>query len=66
MIDVCAAILEETSIEVGPETPLDDIDLDSLEFLNLVLYLSEKAGKEIPDGQIAQMKTVGDLMRELA
>lgn len=65
-IEVCKAIQKETGQFVTPDTEVEDIDADSLEFLNLLLVLSEQAGKEIPDSRIAHLHTVADIAKELA
>lgn len=63
---VLAVIARETGQTVTDQTSLDDLGLDSLEFLDLLLALGRETGKEIPDETVAGLKTVGDLAREYA
>jgi acyl carrier protein len=53
----------QTQVEspVTPDTPLDELDLDSLELLNLQLECQNEFGKSIPDAKQAELQTVGDL-----
>jgi acyl carrier protein len=45
--------------EVGPgETLQEALDLDSIDFLNLVVGLSESIGVEIPERDYPQLSTV--------
>jgi acyl carrier protein len=45
--------------EVGPgETLQEALDLDSIDFLNLVVGLSESVGVEIPERDYPQLSTV--------
>lgn len=60
MIDVCAVIEQETGESVTPTTPLDQLNVDSLEFLELLVVLG------IPSDDIGSFETVGDLMRVAA
>lgn len=60
IVDVLAIVREETGQDVTPETKLETLHMDSLEFLNLLTRLS------IPDAKIEDLETVGDLMREIA
>ena len=63
---VLQIIEAETGQKVTPETSLDSLDIDSLEFLQLLIQLSEVSGKTMPDDKIAGIRTVGDLIREMA
>ncbi len=47
-----------TDSTVVPETPIDALGMDSLEFLELLVELN------IPVEKSAQMETVADLIRE--
>lgn len=60
MIDVCAVIERETGQKVTEGTPLEELNVDSLEFLDLLLTLGI-----LIDGS-DKFQTVGDLVRELA
>jgi acyl carrier protein len=63
--EVCAVIESETGRPVTAETRVEDIQADSLEFLNLLLVLGEQAGKEIPNAHIDRLHTVADIAAEL-
>lgn len=58
--------LEGRGIEgskVSPEASLvDDLDLDSLDTVELTLHLEETYGIEIPDSDLEQLATVGDAL----
>jgi hypothetical protein len=58
MIDVCAVIEQETGQKVIGETPLDELNVDSLEFLDLLIVLG------VPNDGV--FYTVGDLMKAVA
>ena len=52
---------------ITPETNLiDDLGADSLASVELVMALEEAAGISIDDGDVAGLKTVGDIMNYLA
>lgn len=65
-MNILEIIEVETGTKVTNETSLDSIDVDSLEFLHLLLQLGEVTGKYISDAKIASIRTVGDLVRELS
>ena len=44
----------------------DDLGADSLSSVELVMALEEAAGISIDDGDVAGLKTVGDIMNYLA
>jgi acyl carrier protein len=46
---------------VTADTPLEELDLDSLELLNLQVECQAQFGKSIPDRTQAELHTVGDL-----
>lgn len=54
----------ETGIEVTPETRLEDLPIDSLDFIELLHVIGERFG-EIPDAAIAKINTVGDLLKAI-
>lgn len=62
---ICAVIERETGQAVTPATPIESLGVDSLEFVNLLLELSNEIGGEIPDSRIPHIKTVGDIVVEL-
>jgi acyl carrier protein len=57
-------IEDETGHAVTEETLLDDLDTDSLEFVNLTLALSNASGKTFDDARLPELRTIGDLLRE--
>jgi len=62
---VCAVIEQETGQSVTASTPLDSLECDSLEYLNLLLILEIEFDKELTE-KSSKMHTVGDLIIELA
>lgn len=62
--------------EIAPEVSLDDVgpgerlqealDLDSIDFLNFVVGLHERAGIEIPETDYPQLSTVDGCISYLA
>lgn len=44
----------------------DDLDLDSVDFLNVVIGIYEQFGVEIPERDYDGLERVGDLVRYLA
>ena len=60
-----ADILEEVAgvlpAEVTPEKSFtEDLDVDSLSMVEIALAAEERFGVEIPDDELANLKTVGD------
>ena len=41
----------------------EDLGADSLDFVDLVMSLEEKFDVEIPDDQVENIKTVGDIVK---
>lgn len=44
---------------------VDDLGADSLDVVELLMQLEDSTGKTIPDDKVAQIKTVGDLVKML-
>ncbi len=42
---------------------IDDLGADSLDVVDLIMSLEEEFGVEIPDDQVENMKTVGDIVK---
>lgn len=59
-------IERETGMKVTESTPIQDLPVDSLEFLDLILTIERETGKNLPDGRMPYLMTVRDIMRELA
>ncbi len=61
MKDVLASELGVDATKVTAEARFkEDLDADSLDLVEVVLALEEKFGIEIPDEEIAGVKTVGE------
>jgi len=60
-------VAPEADIEdVGPnETLQEALDMDSIDFLNLVIGLSEKTGVDIPERDYPELTTVDGLVSYL-
>ena len=53
--------------EAVPEAQiLDDLGADSLDVVELVMALEERFGLEIPDADVASLRTIGDVEAYLA
>lgn len=62
--DILCEQLDIESDEVTTEASiLDDLGADSLDVVDLVMTLEEAFDTEIPDEDIEQLKTVGDVVR---
>jgi acyl carrier protein len=58
-------IAEELGREdVAEDKPLEELGLDSLEFVFLMTAIGKEIG-EIPEAQWAQMHTIGDIVKAL-
>jgi acyl carrier protein len=68
VFDVLRRIAPEVSAdEIKPSTPLrDQIDLDSMDWLNFLVALHEKLGVDIPEADYAKLVTLDDLLAYLA
>jgi acyl carrier protein len=62
---VCAVIERETAQTVDESTRLDSLEVDSLEFVNLLLEVGNETGKEVPPEKWGDLHTVADIVREL-
>lgn len=68
ILNTLKSILEET-FEVDPETVTlekhlyQDLDLDSIDAVDLVIKLQEITGKKIKPEEFKQVRTVGDVVR---
>jgi acyl carrier protein len=63
---VCELIERETEQPVNEETPLSALEMDSLEFVEMLSTIEAKMGKRISDDLYPKLKTVGDIVRALA
>lgn len=57
----CAVdVLSVNEDQVVPEASFaDDLDADSLDLVELVMALEEEFGVEVPEDELAEVKTVG-------
>lgn len=62
---VLATIERETGQTVTAETPIDELQVDSLEYLELLLTIQEETGMTLPGERMDALETVGDIVREL-
>lgn len=56
-------IERETGQVVNENTLLEDLNVDSLEFVDLLLAISNETGKSVPDSKVSELNTVGDIAR---
>lgn len=61
-IEIVADYKEMSPDEISLETSLADLEMDSLDALNLVFELEEAFDVEIPDDKAFEMKTIGDMV----
>ena len=54
--------LEEDSITMDSSF-IEDLGADSLDLVDLVMSLEDEFGLEVPDDQIENFRTVGDVVR---
>jgi acyl carrier protein len=60
---VMSKIAEWTDSLSGDAQTWKDLGIDSLELVSIVIDLEGETGIPIPDAAVAEMKTVGDLIR---
>ncbi|MDL2219885.1 acyl carrier protein [Ruminococcaceae bacterium OttesenSCG-928-O06] len=54
--------LEEDKITLESDI-IDDLEADSLDVVDLVMTIEDEYGLEVPDDQIENFRTVGDVVR---
>lgn len=59
-------IERETGQAVDSGTMLQDLPVDSLEYLDLILTIERETGNNLPEGRLATLTTVGELIQELS
>jgi acyl carrier protein len=47
--------------KIDPNTRLREYEIDSMDFFNIILELQELLGKEIPDEDVDQLRTVASI-----
>ena len=53
--------ISEQTIELG--TQIENLDMDSLELVDLIMALEQTFNTEIDDEKISQAKTIGDVVK---
>ena len=48
---------------ITPETTIEELDMDSLDALNLIFELEEEFDLTIPDDDAFEMKTIADIVK---
>lgn len=65
--DVAEILVDQLDVEKDKVTMeasiIDDLGADSLDVVDLIMSLEEEFGIEIPDDQVENMKTVGDIVK---
>lgn len=54
--------LDEDNITMDSDV-VDDLEADSLDVVDLIMTLEDEFSVEVPDDQIENFKTVGDIVR---
>ncbi len=54
--------LEEDKVTMESDI-VDDLEADSLDVVDLVMTIEDEYGLEVPDDQIENFRTVGDIVR---
>lgn len=62
LIDTIDCEAEDVKLEASLK---DDLDVDSLDAVEVNMALEEEFGIEIPDDELFAMKTVGDIVKYL-
>ena len=58
---------EASPEDIDPAVPVQEqLDIDSMDYLDLLVALATKTGVEIPESDYAQVSTVDDCVRYLA
>lgn len=68
VLDTLCAIAPETDpTDIAPDRPLrDQVDLDSMDFLNVIIRLHENLGIDIPESDYSQLATLDSAVDYLA
>ncbi len=66
-VDVLAAMAPETDPKsIKPDEPLrQQVDLDSFDYLNVIIALQERLGVEIPEADYLELRTLDGMVRYL-
>ena len=57
--------LEEDKVTMDSDI-MEDFEADSLDVVDLVMSIEDEFGLEVPDDQIENFRTVGDVVRYIA
>jgi acyl carrier protein len=60
---VIEVIHSELNVDVGAESTIESLGVDSLELLDLLSNIERATGVEIPDERITEMESVSDIIR---
>ncbi|MBQ1252392.1 MAG: acyl carrier protein [Firmicutes bacterium] len=63
--DIIADVMSISASEVAPEKTMKDLDVDSLDMLDIVTSLEDHYGIEIADDAIDRIQTVEDAVNYL-
>jgi len=68
LLDALASVAPEAEFDaLRPERPLrDQLDIDSFDFLNVILRLHEKLGLDIPEADYSKLATLAGALDYLA
>ena len=68
LLDALGSVAPEADFDaLRPERPLrDQLDIDSFDFLNVILRLHEKLGVDIPEADYAKLATLASALDYLA
>ena len=65
--EVAEILVDQLDVEKDKVTMeasiIDDLGADSLDVVDIIMSLEEEFGVEIPDDQVENMKTVGDIVK---
>lgn len=63
--DLCALLqrYNKEGVELTGQTALSDLNVDSVEIMDLVMELEEKFGIDIPINLLSDVESVGDLAK---
>lgn len=63
---IIAEILSVDEDKITPEANLqEDLEADSLDAMEINMAIEEACGKSLPDDRLAEIKTVGDILKLL-
>lgn len=67
VVDIIQEILPDEDLgEIDPDKPLrDQLDLDSMDFLDIVMELRKQYSVEVPEADYMELNTLGSAVRYL-